>query len=470
MTLLKRTWNSNHELQENGKVQATFHTGWKNWLDSDDEWKEIEVDLVDFGDYYGVEKAPFTVKLPKLSTGEAIFISDNRYDPLTKKIIQDEPLEMSITAQDVKEVPAKLETGDFGFGNMEYVVYEGAYPNADLIYFVDSYPSLRKIIRFNKNPNAESDLEYKFALSFDKETEIWEGEDLKNAVDTQGEFEIYSKLEDDRIIRILSAYVWHEWNSKLEKAGNEMVNKSDRTPINVSYDGSILTKTIPKSYLDNASYPVYADASISFSPSPGTADGYTYWQNSSGTSWATARSSAGNFLFNTTTAMVVGLVSHTDTNEWSFIFRGTAMFDTSSLNDSLPITGARLNMTINMLSNGFNQKLAIVSRTTASDTALALADHPIGNFGSTHFTDTDIDLVDGVVSAPLNASGIAHINKTGVTKFGLLTTADADNSPPTWASFLNDYSEIQTSEGTGITLTVDYDPYPVSNLLTLGVG
>ena len=51
----------------------------------------------------------------------------------------------------------------------------------------------------------------------------------------------------------------------------------------------------------------------------------------------------------------------------------------------------------------------------------------------------------------LNASGLAAINKTGITKFSLRIVSDIDNVEPTWSSGNDAVFDISEADETGTT-------------------
>jgi len=78
------------------------------------------------------------------------------------------------------------------------------------------------------------------------------------------------------------------------------------------------------------------------------------------------------------------------------------------------------------------------------------ADYALANFGSTRFVDSDI-LISGITTGAyndftLNASGIANIAKTGISKFGYRHAVDIDNSAPTWGSGADSYFTASFSD------------------------
>lgn len=81
----------------------------------------------------------------------------------------------------------------------------------------------------------------------------------------------------------------------------------------------------------------------------------------------------------------------------------------------------------------YSASVNIVSSTPASDTTIANADY--SQLGSTKFSSNVFisSLLTGQYNEiSLNATGIAAISKTGVTKLGIRIDCDIDNTEPSW--------------------------------------
>lgn len=460
----KMTWDSTHYKNEDGTIEAQFPGGWVHYLDADKKWQNIETTLKKNGDFYEMDKAPFTVNVPMLSTGTATFISNNRWDNAQNKEIPDAPLTMSLTAQGVAEVQGKVESGDFGFGETSYIVYPNAYPQikADLIYWVHKspVPELKKIIRINEDPKAAQDVKLCFDTGFNKAIDLKEGNVPKEGkIVTEDQINITPDGKDGpRKIILEKAYIWHQWASSYENDVDQIIEyPSDAEEITIEMDGQTLCKILPKSYLESSEYPVYSDATVGFTPSPGTADGYAYWGNLSGELWTTARNSAVTSWNNTDVAMPFGIYSNGAVNEYENFWRAKAIFNTASIDDSAIINSVQISGSMSSAINNFNDKLGITSATTASNTVVASGDFPVANCGVTPFSG-GVAMVVGNFTENLNAAGRAHINKTGYTKFCFNSLRDITNDEPTWVANRGGYGYLATSEGAGITLTVNYGP------------
>lgn len=116
------------------------------------------------------------------------------------------------------------------------------------------------------------------------------------------------------------------------------------------------------------------------------------------------------------------------------IKRGFFLFDTSSLGAGATISSAVISFagTGTAETNDFTDTFHIVSSSPASNTTLDNAD--FDQVGSTSFGSMNVgdwaQSLNTYNNITLNASGIAAINKTGITKFATRTGLDLNNTTP----------------------------------------
>ena len=173
--------------------------------------------------------------------------------------------------------------------------------------------------------------------------------------------------------------------------------------------------------------------------------------------WATIRSGAGTGAFPSgQTSMPWGrAAASATTNQWEVIARSFALFNTSSIPDTDNVDSATISgYGITVRDNLGSQFINLVAGTPAANNNLVAADFNLANHGSTKFiTNTLISgLSTGVYNNfALNASGLAAINKTGITKFSLRIVSDIDNVEPTWSSGNDAVFDISEADETGTT-------------------
>ena len=136
-----------------------------------------------------------------------------------------------------------------------------------------------------------------------------------------------------------------------------------------------------------------------------------------------------------TPIQLLSLLATATTDQYERLVRGIALFDTSALPASPTISAAVFSLYITAKGDtlGAGQSVGIVASTPASDTALATTDY--ANVGAVRFA-TDVTIASITTTAyndwTLNATGIAAISDSGITKLGYKLAADIDNSA-SWA-------------------------------------
>ena len=222
---------------------------------------------------------------------------------------------------------------------------------------------------------------------------------------------------------------------------------------------------IPKWSFGFSTLTAYPDAD----PETTTVDGHV--RRDTGTeTWATIHDGAGTaFSDNATTAQFASVVSSTTANRWDVIRRGIFLFDTSSITASATISAVVFSLWATSVTNDFTSSLCVVSSNPASNTGLANSDY--ATLGTTQYaSDTALSGITtgAYTDISLNATGIAAVSKTGVTKLGTLISQDRTNTEPTWASALQSnvtgrYAEINGADTSNDPkLVVTYSiPLPV---------
>ena len=197
-------------------------------------------------------------------------------------------------------------------------------------------------------------------------------------------------------------------------------------------------------------YPDYDTETTSFDGNVNQAYGA-----GAGQTWATIHDlTVGSISGDTGTTIDVRITADTGSGNWKSLQRGIVLFDTSTLPDTDTINSATMSVygqnIINTLSGtGLN----IYSSTPASNTAIANEDYD--QLGTTAFSSA---ISTGAISTTayndfvLNASGLAGISKTSVSKFGARESSfDAPNSSPTWGSELDFLVQFYSADQAGTT-------------------
>ena len=190
--------------------------------------------------------------------------------------------------------------------------------------------------------------------------------------------------------------------------------------------------------------PVFASVST-FYPNPDiettSVDGYLdssdSGQSVNTTAWSNARSGTGLggiIAQDATTVDQVGatdrFVSRTSTYNAS-VQRAFLLFDTSSLTTAATISSATLSIYVTTIFDNSSDSIGIVTTTPASNTAIVTGDW--GNVGST-LQASSVTYASLTASAynsmSLNSTGLGNISKTSITKFGLRSVNDINNTLP----------------------------------------
>lgn len=138
------------------------------------------------------------------------------------------------------------------------------------------------------------------------------------------------------------------------------------------------------------------------------------------------------------------------------ITRILTFFDTSSLGCGASISDATASFWSGEKgANTDGYTVTVYLSTHTSNTTTTTSDGSYSSVGTTAQSNTATAINSWTTLSynafPLNATGIANIQVTGVTKFALRTSGDVDNSAPTAA---NGYLNIRTAEDAG----TDQDP------------
>ena len=169
-----------------------------------------------------------------------------------------------------------------------------------------------------------------------------------------------------------------------------------------------------------------------------------------------------------TSGIFLQLISSVTSNQYETIRRGIFLFDTSSIPNSTSIQSGSFSLygvnkanTLNLTDGHASLTLSAVS--PASTSTLAASDYNIANWGSTRFA-TDFSYAAYSITVyndmALNASGLAAIDKAGITKLGTRLAVDFDNGTPNWVSSQGTSYYAYFADQTGVSqdpkLVVNY--------------
>lgn len=346
---VKDSWliKEKKELVKADVFATEFYGAWIAYLDSDKKFKPINTDFVEIATGFVVDQVPFTVVVPKQSTGKAIFTSNNRWDIFNKKTIDDPPIAQTIETIGVATVQGRIETGDLGYGPANYVVYPQAYPqyDADLIYYVHfgSAPRLQKLIRFNSLEKApQEDTVFAFRMEYDKPVYIQRDVNGRNVGWTRKK---PIMIEKGTGVTVKSTGSRVKNSDSMRGSGLEPSNIWDSaghkesidvriTSLSKTEDVFILSKIIPAGFFGEATFPVFTDDTLTVYPVAGAntpVDGYVGRRDVDET-WAAIISGVGTHAYaSDTTNFGFEIESKASTTNFARNTRSIVLFDTSAL-------------------------------------------------------------------------------------------------------------------------------------------
>ena len=238
------------------------------------------------------------------------------------------------------------------------------------------------------------------------------------------------------------------------------------------------TQIIPGS-IGNTTTTVYPDPD----PETTSVDGRAFYASIEDT-FANVRAAAGTTAEpSTINNNHAGIASTATTDRYDTLIRGIFLFDTSSIPDADTIDSATFSLWGTAKTNTFttiDSVLYVVASTPATNTNIVTGDYQ--QLGTTSFGTVTYANYDGTntvyTDIALNASGLAAITATSVSKFGTRFGADFNNTAPTWEaakeltfkSFFADQAGTTNDPKLVVVHSAAGAGGTKPNLLLLGVG
>lgn len=462
-------WNADTQVLATRR-RTRFSTGWKNHLAADG-WRAIDTSPRQAGGLFAVSRAPYSAEYPTRADRACIVQSTNRYDVHTRRVMHDCPV--GITKRYLGVAPVA------GIAQRSSVLYPHAFPslNADrLIRFLPN--QVEDLVVFNSEPPGSGPVEIPFVLEVGTLSILRSTGHAKLPVECdlrRDQLFLNGLSLTNGVFRGLKIKAPRVWDARGRKQRIAIVGRQ----VGWRFIGK---KVIPRAFFRNATYPVTADAVTTFYPDPHpestTVDGRVH-QTGTDLSWADLRDGAGDGFEDSTTALFCPRLdsSAATSDTWDFMVRGIHLFDTAALSDAATISDAEFGFKTDTIDDNFDQSFEIVGSTPTSNTGLANGDYT--QLGTTRYaTATDLGSLttSGYNAIPLNATGIAAIAQTGITKLGTRFSSDLNDSPPTWAGATVATLNMTQAEAGGSDrpyLEVTDDAVAaegVKSLLLLGVG
>jgi hypothetical protein len=470
-------------------MQTQFHVKWINYLDEDRTWREIDPNFVETATGFEMTQAPFEVRVPLSARGAATFVNKNRWDVRKRRLVDEPPLEQTMRALGVADVYGRIERGNLGWGETQYVVYPNAYPEvaADLIYWVHQgrIPRLQKFIRFREA--LARDTAFRFEIAF--------AEDVEMVNDGRSVTVRARGATGRRANSLHSFYFWDSqggWNGQRDirfdmepldaasgrLAGDSQVytlikhSETDFSRVAVASTDRrpagdervyVLTKHIEADFFRSAVLPAFTDTDFYpdeyNTPGATSVDGVVGYIGPDGTAWSTVRNSPIG-----TDVSDSGITFRITTRKCASanMGRGITDFDTSSLGAGTQIQSATLYLAQCFgavpggdcgTENPAQITVGIVGHTPANPATLVVSDYSNGMTlnGTVEYAPRMVmaNAPNAYTSFPLNVSGLNAINPTGNTNFMLRSQFDLDNNDP---GCVNRELQIYASEWGGTNL------------------
>lgn len=256
------------------KVYTTvLSTGVNNYLD-DGVWKDIDTNFSNTTGGFEVTKAPNKFFAPEFSDGFASYIKDSEWDYLRSTTTEEDPLILSIDWVGVNRVRGSLATGTLVVtsgvqSEVQYTIYQNAYQDADLIYYLNEGDavSLNKILCFNKKPTTFTysyDITFNRDIAFSREVsgKMTTWREISTMGVPKGSILQADAKDGARQVVFRPFSIWDS-DTDFYTTGGYIERNTEYIQIDVEPLGNNsyrFTKILPESFFDNAVYPVCTDA------------------------------------------------------------------------------------------------------------------------------------------------------------------------------------------------------------------
>jgi sec-independent protein translocase protein TatA len=220
----------------------------------------------------------------------------------------------------------------------------------------------------------------------------------------------------------------------------------------------ILTKIVPALFFQDAVLPVYTDTESTFYPDAGsggtTVDGHVGYDPEGG-SWDNMHDHAGVVVTDTYATIQVIMGAHASSNQWASMYRGIFTFDTSDIGSDT-IDSATLEVVLESVGyvDYWSSSVSLTAAAPANINALESGDYDsLGDPGIKQADDVPISAFahddSTYTNFTLNGTGLATIDATGITVFGVRHAPDGDDLPPSWSSGAQARVDIMAADVAG---------------------
>ncbi len=167
--------------------------------------------------------------------------------------------------------------------------------------------------------------------------------------------------------------------------------------------------------------------------------------------------------------MEVGVQAGYNQDQFEVFNRAMILFDTSALGSGATISSAVMSLYTSYITNGMGGTPSLDIVSTSPSTNTSMDGTYFFRFNYTSFSNKLFSAMtlNTYADFSLNSGGLSNINKTGVSKFGVLLGWDTNNSfGGTWSYYGDTQVNIESAENTGTSK----DPKLVITYTTGGSG
>ncbi len=474
-------WDA-HMAEENGETVRVTHTkiGQINYL-GENEWLTVDTRFATSSDgtRFGVTETTAPIIAGLRSIDPAVMHNNKRWDIPSRSLITEAPLDMSITALGVNDVAGKIVRGNLlikeGIAkDVSYVLYENAWTDTDLIYYVHQgmTPILKKMFCMKAKPTTtySFELQYSDKVNFGQivaqKNKEWD--EIAPFLFEQGK--PISVKRDGGNRRGISMGAFKIWD-------NDMAFLDGITPRNIAtvdvgfqktgLDKIKLTKD-PRPFFDNpVVYPVCTDGTFTDSPDAdpetNTFDGQLESTQVDATISVIVAEVGVASIDNATTFRIANLVASATTDQYSILRRGELAFPTG---ESIPSTDTLNEATVHL--NGSSKEIALGGGGNDNSKVVVVEAKPTNqdvidnsDFEKMAWIDFGLSVIQdnwtntGYNEIVLNSDGIAYmqIQITAATSTRLGTKYVWDNSTTTtgitWVQDEQNHITIDSADTAG---------------------
>lgn len=238
------TWNV--DLKQDGETYTQRMVGsWDNYHTSSG-WKKIDKTVIKDVSGFHMTSAPFAFHAPLFASGNFRYIANSDFDEQTNSFFDEAPMEKRKSFPTADPVPGVVSSDCS-------ILYANAFPNlnGDLCIKITDQ-SVLYLVRFNAEPSGAGNVEIPFRQSIPGENISLRNR--KGEVISGTGADLAKGIELKRGKRRILTQEAHVWDSS---------SPSKSVPIKIIGFFNA-KKIIPRSFLRNATYPVFTDATDTF--------------------------------------------------------------------------------------------------------------------------------------------------------------------------------------------------------------